>query len=92
MPVIITNHAYDRAKERFKLKSQSLDKLAQRAFDGGTKHGDTKGRLNKYITKLWFEHKTANNVRVYGEYLLIFADSTLITLYHLPNNLRRRKH
>lgn len=88
-PVAITEHAYERAKERLSWKSKVLDKMAEKAFLKGIKHKDTKGSLNKYVTSLWFKYKHANNIRIYGENIYFFSDNTLITIYQLPNNLRK---
>lgn len=87
--VLITEHAYERAKERLSWKSKVLDKMAEKAFLEGIKHKDTKGSLNRYVTKLWFSYKHANNVRIYGENIFFFCDNRLITLYQLPNDLRK---
>lgn len=89
MELLITKHAYERARERLRWRCNALDKMAILAFDNGIKHCDTKGALNKYITKLWFNYKTANNIRIYGENIYFFRGSTLITLYQLPNDMKR---
>lgn len=57
------------------------------AFNKGFKHSDTKGTLKRYIDKLWFEHKFANNIRIYGEDLYFFCDNKLITLYRMESKL-----
>lgn len=85
----VTDHCYERAKERLSLSKNTFLKLAQKAFDIGLKHGDTKGSLKKYLDKLWFEHKHADNVRIYGENIYIFQANNLITVYQLPNDLRK---
>ena len=91
--ITITDHAYDRAKERLGLKRESLNRVAVKAFEGGKKHGDIKGTLHRFITKLWFEHKNCNNVRIYGENIFFFCNTTLITLYRLENKLiKHTKH
>lgn len=87
--VIITKHAYDRAKERLKWKSKVLNKMAEKAFLEGIRHKDTKGSLMRYLTKLWFNYKHCNNVRIYGENIFLFCDNRLITIYQLPNDLRK---
>jgi len=84
----ITDHAYDRAKERMSLGKKSFAKLAEKAFLNGVKHSDTKGALNKYLTKLWFEYRK-NNIRIYGVYIYIFDDNNLVTLYLLPSKLKK---
>jgi len=87
--IIITQHAYERAKERLSLSPASLDRMAERAFTHGIKHADTKGRLHKYITHLWFDYRKADNIRLYGEFVYLFADVTLVTLFQLPRGLRK---
>ena len=52
--VIITDHAYERAKERLRWNAKVLDKMAEKSFLEGIKHGETKGSLNRYIVKLCF--------------------------------------
>lgn len=85
--VIITKHAFDRAKERLSWGKDVLNKMANKAFTEGIKHSEAKGHLSKYISKLFLEYKKANNIRVYGHDIFLFKDNTLITLYHLPNDL-----
>jgi hypothetical protein len=86
--IIITDHAYDRAKERFSLSRKALLRISVRAFNEGVKHSDTTGRLNKYISGVWNEYKTADNIRIYGEILFLFVSNRLITVYQIPNNLK----
>jgi len=89
LKINITDHAYERAKERINWNKSTLDKMASKSFNNGIKHSDTKGALNKYITKLWFEHKTANNIRIHGEVVYLFRNNLLITLYQLPNEFKK---
>ena len=58
-----------------------------KAFDEGIKHSDAKGKFKRYITSLWFKHKTANNIRIYGENIYFFCDNRLVTIYRLDNKL-----
>lgn len=87
--VYVTEHAFEKGKERLSLNKKSLEKLANLAFDKGLKHADMKAYLKKYIDKMYFRNKKANNVRVYGEVLFIFVEDRLVTLYQLPNNLKK---
>lgn len=86
--IVITDHAYDRAKERLSLNRNALERTAKKAFVSGLKHSELKGKLQKYITKLWHMHHSANNIRIHGENIFIFINNTLITVYQLPNNLK----
>lgn len=85
----ITDHAFDRGKDRLGLNKDSFQKLSEKAFTSGIKHSDTKGSLNKYISKVWFKYRVADNIRIYGEYLFLFQKNILITVYLLPNNLKK---
>lgn len=86
----ISNHAKQRLKERCGLQKKSLDRMAQRAFEQGIAHAQTKGRLNKWITKLYFQHRTASKVRIYGEKCYLFdRNETLITVMDIPNDLKK---
>lgn len=87
--IIITQHAYDRAKQRFSWKPDVLDKMAKKAFIEGIQHKELKSKLHKYITKIWFKHRSCNNVRIYGENIFFFSNNILITTYQLPNDLRK---
>lgn len=89
MNCIATEHAYYRAKERFGWNHKVLDKMMGKAFNEGIAHGDTKGTLNRYVTKLWFSHKFCNNIRIYGEVIFFFAKNELITLYQIEPKLRK---
>lgn len=87
--IVVTDHAYSRAKERLSMSRSSFLKLSERAFLSGIKHSDTAGNLKKWIDKTWFSHKNANNVRIYGEVFFLFSGNLLITVYQVPNNLRK---
>lgn len=85
----VTEHAYEKGKERLSLNKKSLEKLAIKAFEKGLKHADMKAYLKKYIDKVYLRNRTANNIRIYGEVLFIFTDDRLVTLYQIPNNLKK---
>lgn len=84
MKVIVTKHAYDRAKERFKWNTKTVNKMALKALKEGTEHHETKGKFKKYISSLWARNEVCNNIRIYGENLYLFTDNILITLYRCP--------
>ena len=87
--MIITQHAKQRMKERCGFNRKSQERMARIAFNEGITHAQTKGRLNKWITSLYFRNKNANNIRIYGDNAYIFADETLVTVIHVPLNLKK---
>ena len=85
--VTVSEHAKKRLRERCGLKKRSVQRMAEKAFTNGIRHSDTRGRLNKWVTSLYFYNKTADNIRLYGDKAYIFADSTLVTVIQIPPDL-----
>lgn len=85
----VSRHAKKRLKERCGLKKKSKDRIAERVFDEGITHAQTKGKLNRWITKLYFHNEMANNIRIFGGNAYIFAGETLVTVIPVPNNIRK---
>ena len=63
--------------------------MAQKALTEGITHSQTKGRLNKWLTHLYFQNKRANNIRLYGDKAYIFCDETLVTVLQIPSHLMK---
>lgn len=63
--------------------------MAEKAFNEGITHSQTKGRLNKWITSLYFRNHAANNIRIYGDNAYIFCGETLVTVIPVPASLKR---
>lgn len=82
--MIITDHAYEKAKERLGLKKRSFDKMALEALEKGKTHSECKGSLKRYVTKLWFQYKICNNIRFHNQNIFFFVEDKLITVYQCP--------
>lgn len=89
MAAKVTDHATKRTKERLGLPKKLATKNAERALQEGLRHRDTGGSLFRYIESLYWKDRTANNVRIYCNYVYIFHDSLLITVYPLPQRYRK---
>ena len=87
MSVILTSHGKNRIIKRTEGKKKTAVKLAEKAFNEGIRHKEAKGRLKKYLDKLYLCHKTANNIRVYNQKVFLFQGEKLITVFSLPANL-----
>ena len=84
----VTIHGENRIVERVGGKKKNAEKIAEKAFRLGMAHSETKGRLNKYLTKLYFQNTSNNgNMRVYNRKVYIFKNEALITVLPLPHNL-----
>lgn len=85
----ISRHAAERLKERCGLNKKACERMIQKAFDEGVRHGQTKGRLNKWVTRLYFKNQNANNIRLYGDKAYIFCGETLVTVIQIPVGLMK---
>lgn len=91
MKIKVSTHAEQRMRERLGLNKKSIERIAQKAFDNGIHHDQTKGNLKKYVTHVWEHNKNANNIRIYGDKVFVFCDNLLVTVFHLPRDLARDK-
>ena len=90
--IYITDHAYDRMKERLGWNRKAAARMAKKAFEEGVEHKDTVGSLHRYLDYVYLGHCNANQMRIYGEALFIFYGNRLITVYALPTKYRRKKY
>lgn len=87
----ITEHAYQRAKERLNLNADTLKKLCALAYCYGKQQHETKGALLKYLQRRKDEH-LPNEFRIYGDNLFIFKQTLLVTVYRLPNEVNKKQY
>lgn len=93
MEIEVSNHACERGKTRLGLNKKAMKRQGELAWNRGIRHGETKGRLRKYIDKeaLRFTHK-ANCYIVFNSHLFFFRkidDDKMIVLsmIKIPQNL-----
>ena len=84
MSVYVTIHAKKRLKQRVGLPKSACQRHAQKAFDNGRCHQDVRGSLKRYLDHLFLSHKTANEIRIYGQFIYLFANTNLMTVLHVP--------
>ena len=75
----ISDHAYQRAKERLGWKKRTLERMAERVLVSGTYYKDMSKSMKEYIARL--ECKTGRTYIVYGEHLYSFDGDALITVF-----------
>ena len=83
----VTKHAKERMKERCGIKEKSADRMAKIAYEKGLKHRDLTGNLKKWVDRLYFKNRAANQIRLYGDKAYIFQNEKLITVIQIPHNL-----
>lgn len=96
--IYLTDHAYERFKERSNIKRESAVRMAKKAWMHGIGLDDVSGRLHRYIlSKINSPEGARPHVRIYGEIVYIFGKHyddednvilVLITAYPVPKNLR----
>lgn len=76
-------------KERCGFNRKAQERMAERAFNEGITHKQTKGRMHKWVTSLFFKNCNANNIRLLGEFAYVFCGETLVTVIPIPIDLRK---
>ncbi|WP_224364199.1 hypothetical protein [Hyalangium versicolor] len=88
----ISEHAFQRGRERLGLNRKATERMACRAFAAGLRHEDTFGALRQYLGMVASTRGTADNLRVHGEAVWVFCSHTLVTVLQLPHELRKAAH
>lgn len=95
--VKVTQHAYDRFKQRLGLNRKAADRMAEKVYVEGVRHSDTDGKLFKYIATI--THKgmiKGDDIRLYGDVVYCFVRQggqiKLCTLYQMPKKYREVTH
>lgn len=86
--ISISEHAYNRAKERLGLNRPALRKLCAMAYCYGVAQSQTKGLLLSYLKQRKVEYPN-NTFRIYGENLFVFQNNVLVTAFRLPNEVNK---
>ena len=87
--VTVTRHARQRVRERVGIPARAVQRYAETAYKDGLRHGELTGWLARYIDGVYLQKKKANDIRVYGEFVLLFQDARLITIINLPNRHKK---
>ncbi len=88
MSVTLTKHGMDRLRERLGIPKKACQRMAQTAFDNGITYLNVKGETNRYFTRIYLKNTNANNIRIYGKFVYVFDDETLITVLHIPKDIK----
>jgi len=82
--VVITAHGFKRLKHRCHISKKAARNYVKRAFNLGFSYKTLPDNINRYINSLYTRYNTANNIRIYGSRVFIFANNVFITAYDLP--------
>ena len=87
--LVISNHAYKRARQRISWSRNALNKMSVLAYTNGLRRYELKGKLRHYTDDLLIGSAKKPQIRIYGEVIYIFRNQTLVTLYQIPSELRK---
>lgn len=86
----VTRHANKRIRKRVGLPKSAVQNNARKALLYGITRDETSGGLRRYLDYLWYQHGTANNIRIYCGSVYIFCEDVLVTVFPLPEKFRKR--
>lgn len=84
----VTDHADMRLRKRMGLPRKAVDRMVAKALAEGAGHGDFSGSFRRYLDRVYLKERHANNMRVLGGYLYLFAGTSLITCWPIPPKYR----
>ena len=87
--LVISNHAYKRARQRISWSRNALNRMTVLAYTCCIRRYQLKGKLKYFTNDLMFGYEKQSNIRIYGEVIYIFRHQTLVTLYQIPSDLRK---
>ena len=87
--VIVTNHAYDRVRERVGLPKRAVERLARTAMQRGRTSDEFNGFMALYLDRVQDRHNPDAVVKVFRGYMWLFCDNRLLTVIQIPKDLRR---
>jgi len=85
--MITSKHAIKRVRKRIGIKKKAVNNMRDSAFIKGVTHAGAKGKLKRYISKLYLTHNQGNNIRIYANYVWVFQNKNLITVFPVPSRL-----
>lgn len=90
---MITKHGSERVNRRMGIPKKGVERQFKLALERGIKHGDTKGQLNKWVTKIALNSQNPHHVVLYNGHAFVYATQggvpLLITVLPIPSNLMK---
>lgn len=89
-PIVITKHAFKRAKERLSFTASACRKMAVKAYQQGVSLIETSDFLLKQSAKtIEYGMQNIRHARLYGEIVYLFIDNILVTVYPMSSMLKK---
>lgn len=87
--LVVSGHAYKRARQRISWNQNALNRMTVLAYTNGLRRYELKGRLKHYTDDLMEGYAKRPVIRIYGEFIYIFRNQILVTIYQVPCELRK---
>lgn len=84
----MTNHFGSHRRQLSLLEESSCDKVAALALQHGIRHAEARGAFGRYLDRLFLLKRTANHIRVYGDFIYLFNGQRLVTTFPLPHKYK----
>ena len=83
--IYISEHAFNRIKERVGLNRRSTMRMIHKVYDQGIRGEKVKGYINIWLKKKRRSSFQNEEVVLYGKFAYIFKNKILITVIPVPN-------
>lgn len=87
MTIIVSEHAYQRAKQRLGLKGKAVQRRVERAWHEGVAQWEADGTLAAWMNAKMRRHPHVSGVRIYNGFAYFFADTTCTTIIAMPKTI-----
>lgn len=94
MQAKVTKHAALRIRTRLGLPRRAVERAASNAMARGRKRTEFSGPLRRYLDKVYHKgvaDNAATDIRVYGQFIYLFAGPYLLTCWRIPAKFRPKK-
>ncbi len=83
--LVITEHAYDRMKERNGWSRKTSNRMLRRIYADGLRPGQIKGYLKKWVNNKSYYETDGGECILFGEKLYIFKNMKMVTVIPVPS-------
>jgi hypothetical protein len=67
------------------LSRKAFERTVYKAWKEGVRYGQVKAPIRRYLAAIFLRKKSVNNPIIYGRFVFLFENTTLLTIYRIPN-------
>ncbi len=84
----ITDHAFQRAKERLGWNRKTMMRMMKKVYDNGTADKDVKGSLAPWVKSRMERYNAGERSIMYGNTMFVLCRNTVVTVINAPSKKR----